>query len=79
MIGVVDKVRRSIVSSRDAVIRSIAELQKPKLDQKIDELLKDIKKVKRVTIKYLGIGRNIGGKLGSVVRAGRSILRALIK
>ena len=74
MIGVVDRVRESIVSSKEAILRMIAEIQKPVLDRKIDEMLKEVKKTTQIAVKYSGRGLGIGRKLGSAVRTGRRLL-----
>ncbi|MFH1404452.1 MAG: hypothetical protein ABIH11_09310 [Candidatus Altiarchaeota archaeon] len=76
MIGVVDRVRQSIVDGKEAIIRKIREMQKPILDQKIDEMLKDASKTQRIMVKYLGIGKGIGRRLGGFMGVGRSLLKA---
>ncbi len=77
MIGVMDKVRHRIVDTKNAIIEKIKQMQKPVLDQKIDSMLKDTVKNKRIMVKYLGIGKNIGKKMGGVVGKGLSLLRGL--
>jgi len=79
MIGVVGKVRDSIFLTRNAIIREIARLQKPILDRKIDKMLKEVKKTKRIMVKYLGIGKGIGRRIGSTVRKGRSLLKRMLR
>jgi len=78
MIGVVDKVRNSIYSSREAIMRMIAEMQKPILDQKVDEMLKEAKKTKKVIVKYAGRGLGIGKRIGGGIRkTGMSLLKKI--
>lgn len=77
MMGVVGQVRRQVVNIRDKVIKDILRLQKPELDQKIDEMLQK-PKVNRIMLKYLGAGHGMGKKMGSYVGRGLSLLRRLL-
>ena len=77
MMGVVGRVKEGIISGKQALLDKILNKQKPVLDQKIDAMLKDIRKVNRITIKALGVGASIGKRLGGVARKGASILKSL--
>ena len=61
MMGVVGEARRSVESARDWIINEILRIQKPQLDQKIDEMLKPNRL--RQKIKHLGSGFGIGKRL----------------
>jgi hypothetical protein len=77
MIGVVGQVRRSVDSIREWIIKDLIRRQKVELDRKIDEMLKP-PKVNRIMLKYLGVGKNVGGKMGGYVGRGLSLLRRLL-
>ena len=79
MMGVESRGRNSIVKTKDAILQEIARLQKPALDQKIDEMLKEAGKTKKITIKFLGRGLDIGRRIGGRVRAGRRVLKKLLR
>jgi hypothetical protein len=64
MIGVVGDARRSVERVRDWIIEEILQRQKPELDRKVDEMLKP--KVKRLMVRYLGIGKGLGKKIGTI-------------
>jgi hypothetical protein len=75
MIGVAGGLRRSLENVREWFIKELLRQQKPELDRKIDEMLKE-PKLRRIMQKYLGIGKSLGGKLGAFGR-GLSIGRGL--
>ena len=82
MIGVVGQVRQRIESIRERIIRDLIRRQKPELDQKINEMLKP-PKVNRIILKYLGIGKSLGGKIGGsgvgrTIGQGLNMLRKLL-
>jgi len=79
MIGVVDRIRTTVVSTKEYILQELARIQKPILDRKIDELLKDASRVRRITVKYVGRGLGIGKRVGSAVRKGRSLVKRLAK
>ncbi len=82
MIGLAGGVRRSVEDVREWIIRELRLRQKPELDRKIDEMLKP-PKASRIMLKYLGVGKEIGKKLGRIgagtgIGRGIKLLRRLI-
>lgn len=75
MIGLAGGVRRTVEDVREWIVRELRLRQKPELDRKIDEMLKP-PKVNQIMLKYLGVGKEVGKKLGRS-GAGRSIGRGL--
>jgi len=63
MMGVVGQARQTIVNIRDKILADLIKRQKPELDKKIDEMLRE-PKVNRIMLKYLGVGKTFGKKLG---------------
>ncbi|MFC2163177.1 hypothetical protein ACFLRF_05800 [Candidatus Altiarchaeota archaeon] len=73
MIQAEGKLRKRIALTKDALLQKIFEKQKPVLDQKIDDMLKQAPKVNHIMVKYLGMGRNIGKRIGGLLGVGRSL------
>lgn len=75
-------VRRTVRRSIEEIKRRIAELQKPELDKKIDEMLKEVrttqKKVQKITLTlFKGVGRSIGKALRGFRGVGRGLKKLL--
>jgi len=82
MIGLAGSVRRTVEDVREWIIRELKLKQKPELDRKIDEMLKP-PKVNQIMVKYLGVGKEIGKRLGRCgggrsIGAGIRLLRRLL-
>jgi len=77
MNAVVGQIRRQVTSIKDKILRDLVKTQKKELDAKVDEMLKG-PKVNRVMVKYLGVGRSFGKKMGSVASKGLSLLKKLL-
>jgi len=77
MMGVVGQVRRQADSVRDWIVKDLLRIQKVELDRKIDEMLKP-PKLNRITQKFTGRGLGVGRRIGSIARAGLSLLRRLL-
>jgi len=75
MIGVVGRVRESVASARELILREIARIQRPVLDRKIDEMLRDARKIRGIAQKYAGTGLGVGRKLGPGLRRGGSLVK----
>lgn len=60
---------------KERILERFRVRQKPVLDQKIDEMLKEVTKTRKVVVTFFqGAGRGVGGKVGSFFRGvGRSI------
>ena len=69
--GVLERVWRQ----RERILSRLKRRQKPVLDQKIDELLKEVEVRRRVVVRFFrGAGRSVGKGVGAFFRGvGRSI------
>ncbi|MCX6695201.1 MAG: hypothetical protein NTU61_02755 [Candidatus Altiarchaeota archaeon] len=79
MIGLASRIRDSVVSTRELIMREIAKIQKPILDRRIDEMLKEVKNARKIMVKYTGKGLGIGKRIGSKVSRGISMLKRYVR